>query len=158
MPGARKDPHPSLDFLLADAGDADTARTLQRLEDRATAAEQQAVAANQRAEEDRRRAVAADHRAEEADRRAADAQDDTRKHQFETTKTFLVIIVALFSIGGFIAGRLSAHWMDLNSELRAVRERIAVVEALQGRAASQTQPTASAPSTKATRGHPRQSP
>lgn len=147
MPGARKDPHPTLEFLLADAGDADTARTLQMLEDRAAAAEQ---------------------RADEAERRERKAKDQQHEYRTDTNKTYIIIGIALLSIVMFALGRTTSQWFDLNAELRDVRERIAIVEALQGRSSSQpaqhkptasphTRPTAGAPSTKATRGHPHQS-
>ena len=75
--------------------------------------------------------AAAEQRAIEAERRERKAKEQQQEYRTETTKTYTIISIALLSIFMFVLGRATSHWADLNAELRDVRERIAVVEALQ---------------------------
>ena len=74
--------------------------------------------------------AAANQRAAEAERREREAKEQQQEYRAETNKTYMLIGIALLSIVMFALGRASSHWGDLNAELRDVRERIAVMEAL----------------------------
>ena len=75
--------------------------------------------------------AAAEQRAIEAEHREREAKEQQQEYRAETNKAYTFIWIALLSIVMFTLGRVTSHWADLNAELRDVRERIAVMEALQ---------------------------
>ena len=69
----------------------------------------------------------------EALERAAQSESQTQKDRFESNRAYLFIGLTLFGIFMFTLGRSSSLWFNVNSELRDVQERIAVIETQQGR-------------------------
>lgn len=85
----------------------------------------------------------AERKSDEAERREKEAVEGAHIYRVDTNKwiltAFIAILMAGIAIVAFTTGRMTSHWIGLNSELRDLGQRLTVIETIIGQRRPSTQ-------------------